>query len=251
MLPVQLARIPQGRRRSGSRARRAGWQRGVERAEGSIRSTTSAASEPMRTKPLAITLGLVLASASTAEAQPKRVAPFEQPFAVAMMVTDPEIVVARHGPFELLARCFPSPASGFPRSRLVIRSSVADWALTQAIDPTRTNLLGLPAGEEPIGGITVSAPEIVSAFGGSAMAPDGSVLTVDGARVTIGMLILPGIDCAFAGVATLLRCRRRLKTGRVCMAGGPVLRGRPFSFAPWMLPKSPGSRERLLPKPLI
>jgi hypothetical protein len=157
----------------------------------------------IRTKPLAITLGLVLATAGAADAQPKRVAPFEQPFAVAMAVNDPDIVVASHGPFELLARCF--TPTGFPRSRLVIRSSVDGWALTQAVDPTRTNLLGLPAGEEPIGGVTVSVPEIVSVFGGSAMAPDGSVLTVDGARVTIGMLILPGVDCAFVGVATLLK----------------------------------------------
>ena len=150
-------------------------------------------------------LALTIGAADARQPKPKRVAPFEQPFAVAMLVTDPEVVVAAHGPFELIARCFPSPVSGLPRSRLVIRSAVNGWALTQAIDPTRTNLFDLPAGEEPIGGVTTSAPTIEPGASGTALAPTGEILAVDGETSIRAMHILPGADCVWAGVATMLK----------------------------------------------
>jgi hypothetical protein len=148
---------------------------------------------------------LALTVSSAAAAPPSRVAPFERPFAVAMTVDDPDIVVASNGPLEVVARCFPSPASGLPRSRLIMRSSVDGWALTQAVDPTRTNLFDLPAGEQAIGGITNSGPEIGGAFGASAIAPSGEVLTVDGDSVLVAMNMLAGVNCTMTGVVTILK----------------------------------------------
>jgi hypothetical protein len=129
---------------------------------------------------------------------------FETPFSVAMIVGDPDIVVGKNGPLEVVARCFPSPASGLPRSRLLIRSDVDGWAITQAIDPTRFNLFDLPAGEQAIGGITNSGPELGGAFGGSALAPTGEVLTVDGGSTLVAMNIHPDYDCVMTGVVTIL-----------------------------------------------
>jgi hypothetical protein len=127
---------------------------------------------------------------------------FQTPFYVTMNVGDDEIVVGSNGPLEAVARCFPSPASGLDRSRLFIRSSVDGWSLTQAVDPTRTNLTNLAAGEQAIGGITNNGPEIGGAFGGSAIAPDGSVLTADGGSALVGMHVLDDFDCVMAGVVT-------------------------------------------------
>ena len=84
-----------------------------------------------------------------------------------------------------------------------MRSSVDGWAITQAIDPTRFNLFDLPAGEQPIQGTTTSAPAIGLAGGVSAIAPDGSVLTVD--NVLIAMHILAGFDCVMTGVVTEIK----------------------------------------------
>jgi hypothetical protein len=156
------------------------------------------------TKTFLATVGVLALTASTAYAQAaKRVAPFEVPFAVAMVLNEPEIVVARNGPLELIARCF-TPA-GSPRSRLFIRSSVDGWSLTQAIDPTRTNLVDLPAGEEPIGGVSTLTPTIEPGAAGAALAPTGEILAVAGDTSIRAMHILPGADCLLAGVATLLK----------------------------------------------
>jgi hypothetical protein len=149
------------------------------------------------------------AGAATAAPPPfaPRQPPFERSFAVGMVVGDPDIVVGSNGPLEVVARCFPSPASGLPRSRLLMRSSVDGWAITQAIDPTRFNLFDLPAGEQPIGGITNSGPELSVALGASAIAPTGEVLTVDGGTVLVAMNILDDYDCVMTGVITTLRVR--------------------------------------------
>jgi hypothetical protein len=153
---------------------------------------------------LALTVGAATA-APPPFAPPFRQPPFERPFAVGMVVGDPDIVVGSNGPFEVVARCFLSPASGLPRSRLLMRSSVDGWAITQASDPTRFNLFDLPAGEQPIGGITNSGPELGGALGASAVAPTGEVLTVDGGTVLVAMNILDDYDCVMTGVVTTLR----------------------------------------------
>jgi hypothetical protein len=129
---------------------------------------------------------------------------FQTPFFVTMNVGDDDIVVGENGPLEAVARCFPSPASGLDRSRLLLRSSVDGWSLTQAVDPTRFNLFDLPAGEQAIGGITNSGPEIGGAFGASAIAPDGSVLTVAGDTTLVGMHVFADFDCVMSGVVTTI-----------------------------------------------
>ena len=59
-----------------------------------------------------------------------------------------------------------SPASGLPRSRLIIRSSVDGWAITAVVDPTtQFGLFDLPAGEQAVGGITNSGSELGGASG--------------------------------------------------------------------------------------
>jgi hypothetical protein len=146
----------------------------------------------------------VLLLAGTADAQaPKRTAPFQVPFAVAMVLNQPEIVVATNGPLQLIARCY--TPTGSPRSRLFIRSSVDGWHLTQAIDPTRTNLVNLLAGEEPIGGVSTLDPTIEPGAVGTALAPTGEILAVAGDTSIRGMHLLPGVDCVMAGVATVLK----------------------------------------------
>ena len=42
------------------------------------------------------------------------------------------------------------------------------------------------------------------ALGGSAIAPDGSVLMLGGDTVLVGMHVLDGIDCVLAGVVTVI-----------------------------------------------
>ena len=90
-----------------------------------------------------------------------------------------------------------------------MRSSVDGWAITQAIDPTRFNLFGLAAGEQPIGGITNSGPELGGALGASAIAPTGEVLTVDGGTVLVAMNILDDYDCVMTGVVTTITSEPR------------------------------------------
>jgi hypothetical protein len=146
----------------------------------------------MKSVTIAAALALL---AQPAIAAPKvRTAPFETRFFVAMQVGDPDIVIGRNGPLEAVARCYPSPASGLDRSRLLLRSSVDGWSMTPSLTSS-AGLFDLPAGEQEIGGITNDGVEIGGALGGSAIAPDGSVLMLGGDTVLVGMHVLDGIDC--------------------------------------------------------
>jgi hypothetical protein len=136
-----------------------------------------------------------LALAAPAEAAPKpRVAPFERPFSVAMMVGDPEQVVAANGSLELAAECVPNDVQA--RLRLNMRSTVDGWGTTWAGHD-------LPAGFANFIQVSNAFPEFASTPGANfiAVSPDGSYLAVGSDTLAFGVNVF-GSDCFAAGVVT-------------------------------------------------
>jgi hypothetical protein len=72
-------------------------------------------------------LALTISSADAAARQPRR-APFEEAFFVAMLVGEPDQVIAANGPLEFSVRCVMSGAA--TRIQLLMQSSVDDWSAT-------------------------------------------------------------------------------------------------------------------------
>jgi hypothetical protein len=143
-------------------------------------------------------LALTISSADAAARQPRR-APFEEAFFVAMLVGEPDQVIAANGPLEFSVRSVMSGAA--TRIQLLMQSSVDDWSATW-VGP---NLL---AGEVLFAQATNTIDPAFEAPGGpngaSAMAPDGAVLAVAADTLTIA-LNLYDHDCIAAGVVTTIR----------------------------------------------
>jgi hypothetical protein len=127
--------------------------------------------------PLVVAAATLVLLSTSALAQPKRVAPFETPFFVAMQTGDPDVTVATHGPLSLVVRCL--DIAGEVGLRLLFASSVDGWHLAAAGADGQRNLLFLPAGEQLIVGQSANGEAGVPGIHGtSAVAPDGDVLTL-------------------------------------------------------------------------
>jgi hypothetical protein len=134
----------------------------------------------------------------------------EKPFFVAMLVSDPDIVVGRSGPLSLVARCFTPAGTAATRFQLLMSSTIDDWSLTGDLsDPV--SLPNLPAGERLIFQATNTLDpsiETPGTAGTSALAPDGRVLTV-GSDTVMSALNLYDFDCVASGVVTVINGRLR------------------------------------------
>jgi hypothetical protein len=133
---------------------------------------------------------------------PKRVAPFEAPFYAKTDVGDPEMVVGRNGPLELVVRCVPNEA--LDAGQLVMRSSVDGWALTSDATGQR-GLLNLPAGERVLAQMSTGTGELgtAGALGNSAVAPTGEVLTLASETGVMAVGVFER-DCVVTGVVTTI-----------------------------------------------